>query len=62
MEREESRGDRKSTGPSSDINLVYLPSHDMQQSHLPESPKVTIKLKVKPWPPGISQGGTPIVE
>ena len=57
MEREESREDGKSTGPGSDINLVYLPSRDM-----PESPKVTIKLKVKPWPPGLSQGGTPIVE
>lgn len=56
MEREEGREDRKSTGPSSVINLVYLPSHDMQQPHLPENLKVTIKLKVKPYPSGTSQG------
>lgn len=55
-------GTKRALGPSSAINLVYLPFHDMQQPHLPENPKVTIKLKVKPYPSGTSQGGTPIVE
>ena len=39
----EGREDRRSSGPGSAISSVYLPSHDVQQPHLPENPKVTIK-------------------